>query len=676
MNMCHFLKMSEKDGNADEQTRKIPPPVKPPVRKPPAVSPKGFYKSTSRESFHTNEESDDFKPSKLISNIDNTSNVEYNYTPLPPYRQGYQEKNEDLAFKLAKQNKKSKSIGKGKRKHQSDDFSDITTESRGAYSENHRDKEKRFTRRYSSAVESLGEVRRRRVKKIRILSEDGVLISRKVDESEQREKNENSHSPRKIKVRRRRDGNETEQSTQTEDESRNDYEKSSKKVKKGSRYERESSDSDDENTSSDSESEQSTSSESSESGRPSKKSSGKTTNGKTQKISKRGKSSSTIYNKSSLDSKNLDSEKKRSKSTAKYTNIRNKNTTSSNEQDEIDEIMEEEDALIEIIYLFNSNPKANIVKFCDFFGKKATPENIAELLYKTKGLVGNVIGDYLSRKENEVILKAYFKQLNLKTDFISAMRTSLGGPLYLPGEAQMIDRVVQAFSECYIQQNPGSFSVTENAYVLSFALIMLNSDLHNPNVQRRMSVDQFIRNTKASLSSGDLSDEELTKMYNQLKETPFKFSATSNEFLAMSAPKLKGFLQMKMKKKFAKITKHYFVLVNSCMYYFKDDSQLSKDQPQGMIQLTEVDVQADEKTGKTKIELIATNQQIQIVTFEKGIPNVVTNIKSIEFEGPDEESTQKWLQRIKKSIIISCFNDQPGSENDFNDTDNVSDAEE
>ncbi|KAH0800195.1 Sec7 domain containing protein [Histomonas meleagridis] len=349
-----------------------------------------------------------------------------------------------------------------------------------------------------------------------------------------------------------------------------------------------------------------------------------------------------------------------------------KSKTQSDERlEEIYGEIEKEDAEIEVVYQFNSNPKKNIGQLCKFFDKDESPESIAYLMHHVEGLVGEVIGDYLSRKENGEILHAFFNAIDLKTDFIEAMRRSLSGPLYLPGEAQQIDRVVQAFSQCYMEQNPGAFNNDENPYILSFALIMLNSDLHNPNVQRRMTCQQFIKNTKGSLNNDDISDEELTKMYNALKENPFKFSNSSNEFMALSAPSLKGYLQVKMAKKFTKFSKKYFVLANSCMYYFKDDSQLSKDQPQGMIQLTEVEVTM-EKGSDNVILVTTTGSQIQNVCFEKGIPNMIPNVKKVYFKTTDNDTCMKWFIRMRKSVIISSFQD--GNPNDEFNAENVSDA--
>lgn len=44
-------------------------------------------------------------------------------------------------------------------------------------------------------------------------------------------------------------------------------------------------------------------------------------------------------------------------------------------------------------------------------------------------------------------------------------------------------RIMQGFSERFHAMNPGVFSCSETAWVLSFALMMLNTDMYNRNIR-------------------------------------------------------------------------------------------------------------------------------------------------------------------------------------------------
>lgn len=57
----------------------------------------------------------------------------------------------------------------------------------------------------------------------------------------------------------------------------------------------------------------------------------------------------------------------------------------------------------------------------------------------------------------------------------------------LPGEAQKIDRFMLKFAERYTYCNTNAFASANVAYVLAYAVIMLNTDAHNPMVKKKMT---------------------------------------------------------------------------------------------------------------------------------------------------------------------------------------------
>lgn len=46
---------------------------------------------------------------------------------------------------------------------------------------------------------------------------------------------------------------------------------------------------------------------------------------------------------------------------------------------------------------------------------------------------------------------------------------------------------MEKFAERFVKCNPGSFKSADVAYVLAYSTIMLNTDLHNPQVKTKMS---------------------------------------------------------------------------------------------------------------------------------------------------------------------------------------------
>ena len=62
-----------------------------------------------------------------------------------------------------------------------------------------------------------------------------------------------------------------------------------------------------------------------------------------------------------------------------------------------------------------------------------------------------------------------------------------------------------------------TFGHPDTAYVLSFALIMLNTDLHNPSVKHKMSREAFIKMNRGVSGGADVPSTTLAAMYNNIK---------------------------------------------------------------------------------------------------------------------------------------------------------------
>lgn len=61
----------------------------------------------------------------------------------------------------------------------------------------------------------------------------------------------------------------------------------------------------------------------------------------------------------------------------------------------------------------------------------------------------------------------------------------------------------------YLECKHMSLLFTDTCYVLSFAIIMLNTSLHNPNVRDKPGVDRFISMNRGINEGGDLPEELL-----------------------------------------------------------------------------------------------------------------------------------------------------------------------
>ncbi|CAI9269082.1 unnamed protein product [Lactuca saligna] len=124
-----------------------------------------------------------------------------------------------------------------------------------------------------------------------------------------------------------------------------------------------------------------------------------------------------------------------------------------------------------------------------------TPVAVALFLRNTSSLDKAMIGDYLGQHEDFplAVMHAYVDSMNFSgMKFHTAIREFLKG-FRLPGEAQKIDRIMEKYAERYCADNPGLFKSADTAYVLAYAVIMLNTDAHNPMVWPKMSKSDFVR---------------------------------------------------------------------------------------------------------------------------------------------------------------------------------------
>eukprot|EP00826_Nyctotherus_ovalis_P006398 TRINITY_DN11508_c0_g3_i2.p1 TRINITY_DN11508_c0_g3~~TRINITY_DN11508_c0_g3_i2.p1 ORF type:complete len:310 (-),score=125.80 TRINITY_DN11508_c0_g3_i2:46-975(-) len=92
----------------------------------------------------------------------------------------------------------------------------------------------------------------------------------------------------------------------------------------------------------------------------------------------------------------------------------------------------------------------------------------------------------------------------------------------LPKESQQIDRVIEAFSNSYYDQNAGMFRERDHAYVLAYSLIFLNTMNHNPKVPaaRRITEEQFIKFNEKAIDP--ITPKCLAKIYDRIVREEFK----------------------------------------------------------------------------------------------------------------------------------------------------------
>jgi brefeldin A-resistance guanine nucleotide exchange factor 1 len=175
---------------------------------------------------------------------------------------------------------------------------------------------------------------------------------------------------------------------------------------------------------------------------------------------------------------------------------------------------------------FNRDPKKGFqyLQHVGIFSSPLVDHEVAMFFRHTSGLDKVVVGNFLGEKVdfNLAVLSAYckcfeFGRLSLDEAFRLFLSTFM-----LPGEAQKIDRVVEAFSQEHYNQTNAcdnkQFRHPDAVYSLAFGVIMLNTDAHNSQVKNKMTLAQFCKNMKGMNDKEDFPKEMLTMIFNSISE--------------------------------------------------------------------------------------------------------------------------------------------------------------
>lgn len=208
--------------------------------------------------------------------------------------------------------------------------------------------------------------------------------------------------------------------------------------------------------------------------------------------------------------------------------------------------------------LFNSKSPKDLIAFAKstkILPEDPSPSDTARFLHTLPSLNKRILGEFLSKPQNAPILNAYVDMLSWDdhVQIDEALRMMLE-KFRLPGEAQQIQRVVEAFAGGYFEsvvkkelekfqqkprvspspQPPPSTETDEKprpvqfeefppmnpdaVFVLAYSIIMLNTDQHNPQVRRRMTAEDFIRNLRGTNDGKNFINNDLQEIFYRIKQ--------------------------------------------------------------------------------------------------------------------------------------------------------------
>ncbi|OAA56011.1 cytohesin-2 [Cordyceps fumosorosea ARSEF 2679] len=172
--------------------------------------------------------------------------------------------------------------------------------------------------------------------------------------------------------------------------------------------------------------------------------------------------------------------------------------------------------------MFNEKPKNGLgyLEAQGILKSAQDPAEVAAFLKETSRISKSVLGEYLSKTGNEKVLKEFLDLFDFSGKRLDEGLRLLLESFRLPGEAQLIANIVESFSEKYCTcDTPEQVANKDAAYVLSYAIILLNTDQHNPTLKanKRMTVEDFSRNLRGVNDGKNFSPEYLSDIYESIK---------------------------------------------------------------------------------------------------------------------------------------------------------------
>ncbi|MFH4973932.1 hypothetical protein AB6A40_000641 [Gnathostoma spinigerum] len=178
---------------------------------------------------------------------------------------------------------------------------------------------------------------------------------------------------------------------------------------------------------------------------------------------------------------------------------------------------------------------------------------LATRLFVLDGFKKTDVASHLCRTNDfgRAVAEEYCALFNFTGVRIDAAMRDFLSCFCLTGDSQERSRIMEHFAKRYYNCNPTVFKNTDEILALSCAILLLNTDLHGPNIGKRMSSREFINNLGGV--DMDLDRALLKNLYAAIKESPIKWASDNEQDSAMieAAPSANSTSNTEKKKKSA-----------------------------------------------------------------------------------------------------------------------------
>ncbi|XP_018431975.1 PREDICTED: IQ motif and SEC7 domain-containing protein 3 isoform X2 [Nanorana parkeri] len=180
--------------------------------------------------------------------------------------------------------------------------------------------------------------------------------------------------------------------------------------------------------------------------------------------------------------------------------------------------------------LFNVNPDKGIQFLISRGFIPDTPIGVAHFLLQRKGLSRQMIGEFLGNSKkvfNRDVLDCVVDEMDFSNMELDEALRKFQAHIRVQGEAQKVERLIEAFSQRYCMCNPEivqQFHNPDTIFILAFAVILLNTDMYSPSIKpdRKMMLEDFIRNLRGVDDGADIPRDMVVGIYERIQQKELK----------------------------------------------------------------------------------------------------------------------------------------------------------
>ena len=188
------------------------------------------------------------------------------------------------------------------------------------------------------------------------------------------------------------------------------------------------------------------------------------------------------------------------------------------------------------IFLFFIFVENNIIDIKD-------PKQVAKFLLSSPRISKSKVGEFIGKNGefNKLVLASYIELFeHNERDLLEILREFLES-FVIPGESPIIQRILEFFAQKYFLTNNGTesfvFKSEDAVFLVSYAILILNVDLHSGKVVNTMKEPQFCKQLKSTNGGEDFPAEMIKDIYYRvsseeikLREYYYEGAITSNRW--------------------------------------------------------------------------------------------------------------------------------------------------